>query len=95
MFVETIEQERFNGVYNAVAPDAVTNAEFMRELRRALHRPWSPPAPEFAVRFVSRLMKSEPSLALAGCRCAPERFLEAGFGFQFPDLRGALENLRG
>jgi uncharacterized protein (TIGR01777 family) len=93
MFVETIEQECFNGIYNAVAPDAVTNAEFMRELRRAWHRPWSPPAPEFAVRLGSRLMKSEPSLALAGCRCAPKRFLEAGFMFQFQDLRGALENL--
>ena len=31
------------GTYNAVAPNPATNAEFMRELRRALHRPWSPP----------------------------------------------------
>jgi NAD dependent epimerase/dehydratase family enzyme len=38
-------------------------------------------------------MKSEPSLALAGCRVAPKRFLEAGFKFQFPELRGALKNL--
>jgi uncharacterized protein (TIGR01777 family) len=93
MFVDAIDKNGLSGTFNAVAPNPVTNREFMRELRRALHRPWSPPAPKFAVRLGSRLMKSEPSLALAGCRCMPKRFLEAGFKFQFPDLRGALKNL--
>jgi uncharacterized protein (TIGR01777 family) len=93
MFAEAIDKDTLSGTFNGVAPNPVTNAEFMRELRHALHRPWSPPAPEFAVRLGSWLMNSEPSLALAGCRCAPERFLEAGFIFQFPELRGALKNL--
>jgi hypothetical protein len=93
MFVDAIEHENLKGTFNAVAPNPVTNAEFMRELRHALRRPWSPPAPEWAVKFGSRLMKSEPSLALAGCRCAPKRFIETGFKFQFQDLRGALKNL--
>jgi uncharacterized protein (TIGR01777 family) len=93
MFVEAIEQDNLKGTFNAVAPNPVTNKEFMRELRRALHRPWSPPAPEWAVKLGSRWMKSEPSLALSGCRVAPKRFLEAGFKFQFSNLRDALENL--
>jgi uncharacterized protein (TIGR01777 family) len=93
MFVAAVENEKFSGTFNAVAPDAVTNAEFMRELRRALHRPWSPPAPVFAVKLGARLMGSEPSLALVSQRCAPKRFLEAGFKFQFSDLPGALVNL--
>ena len=93
MFVEAIKREELSGTFNAVAPNPATNAEFMRELRRALHRPWSPPAPGWAVKFGSRLMKSEPSLALAGCRVAPKRFLEAGFKFRFPDLSDALKNL--
>jgi hypothetical protein len=93
MFVATAGQGSLTGPFNAVAPHPVTNAEFMRELRRVLHRPWSPPAPEFAVRLGARLMKSEPSLALASQRCAPKRFVETGFEFQFPQLRGALENL--
>ncbi len=93
MFADAIDQDGLSGTFNAVAPNPVTNAELMRELRHALHRPWSPPAPEFAVRIGSWLMKSDPSLALAGCRCAPKRFLEAGFKFQFPELQGALENL--
>lgn len=93
MFVDAIEKENLSGTFNVVAPNPVTNREFMRELRRALHRPWSPPVPEFAVKIGSWLMKSEPSLALAGCRVAPERFLKAGFQFQFSELRPALKNL--
>jgi uncharacterized protein (TIGR01777 family) len=95
MFIEAIEREELAGTFNAVGPNPVTNREFMRELRRVLHRPWSPPAPEWAVNLGSRLMGTEPSLALTGCRVAPKRFLEAGFKSQFPELPGALENLFG
>jgi hypothetical protein len=93
MFLDAIENETLSGTFNAVAPKAVTNAEFMRELRRVLDRPWSPPAPVFAVKIGSRLLGSEASLALVSQRCAPKRFSAAGFEFQFPELRGALENL--
>jgi uncharacterized protein (TIGR01777 family) len=93
MFVTAVENENLSGTFNAVAPNAVTNAEFMRELRRALHRPWSPPASVFAVKIGSRLMGSEASLALVSQRCAPKNFLATGFEFQFSNLRAALENL--
>ena len=93
MFVFVVKQEKLTGTFNAVAPDAVTNADFMRELRRVLNRPWCPPAPEFAVRFGAWLMKSEPSLALISQRCAPKKLLEIEFQFKFPQLRGALDNL--
>jgi uncharacterized protein (TIGR01777 family) len=92
MFVAAVGQENLVGTFNAVAPNPVTNAEFMRELRRVQHRPWSPPAPVFAVKIGSRLMGSEASLALVSQRCAPEKFLAAGFEFQFSRLRVALEN---
>ena len=93
MFVTVVERENFTGTFNAVAPDGVTNADFMRELRRVLHRPWSPPAPEFAVRLGSWLMQSESTLALVSQRCVPAKFLETNFSFQFPKLPAALENL--
>lgn len=93
MFIEAIEREELAGTFNATAPNPVTNAEFMSGLRHALHRPWSPSAPEWAVRFGSRLMKTEPSLALTGRHCAPKRFLEGGFKFQFTELRAALKDI--
>jgi len=95
MFIEAIEREDLDGTFNASAPNPVTNAEFMRELRRALHRPWSPRAPVWAVRLGSWLMQTEPSLALTGRRCAPKRFLESGFKFQFTELRTALKDIYG
>ncbi len=81
------------GTYNAVAPNPATNAEFMRELRRSLYRPWSPPVPAWLVRLSCQITGAEASLALDGCRCAPKRFLESGFEFKFPDLRGALQEI--
>jgi uncharacterized protein (TIGR01777 family) len=93
MFVESIERENLNGTFSAVGPNPEMNRFFMRELRRALHRPWSPPVPEFAVRLGARWMNTEPSLALASQCCAPVRFLEAGFEFQFQKLSPALEDI--
>ena len=93
MFVAAVENQKLSGTFNAVAPKAVTNAEFMRELRHELQRPWSPPAPEFAVKLGALLMGSEPSLALVSQRCVPKKFLEASFQFQFPELAPALNEL--
>lgn len=93
MFLTAIRREHLQGTFNAVAPGAVTNAAFMRELRRALHRPWSPSAPALAVRLGAWLMRSEPSLALVSQRCTPAKFLELEFKYQYPQLRPALVDL--
>ncbi len=93
MFVTSVNDGTLAGTFNAVAPDPVTNREFMRELRRTLHRPWSPPAPEFAVKFGARLLGSEPSLALISQRCSSRKFVKIGFQFQFPSLALALRDL--
>ena len=93
MFVDAIERPDIAGVFNVTGPNPVTNAQFMRELRRVSHRPWSPPVPAWATRIGAFFMRTEPSLALTGRRCRPKRFLESGFHFDFPDLRGALNDL--
>ena len=93
MILQAIDQEQLTGVFNATAPNPVTNAELMRGLRRALLRPWSPPVPEFAARIGSWLMGTEASLALVSQRCVPKRFLEKNFEFEFPNLREALANI--
>jgi uncharacterized protein (TIGR01777 family) len=93
MFRLLLEEDQYSGVFNAVAPDAVTNAQFMHELRHALHRPWSPPAPAWAVRLGGRLMGSDGSLALISQRCIPRRFLAAGFRFKFGSVAPALQDL--
>lgn len=93
MFRAAVESDSMRGVYNATGPEPVTNREFMRELRSVVGRPWSPPVPSVAVKIGAFLMRTEASLALTGRRCVPSRFVDAGFRFQFPELRPALTDL--
>jgi uncharacterized protein (TIGR01777 family) len=93
LYMSVIERPELAGVFNATAPAPVTNAEFMRELRGVLHRPWSPPVPAPLARAGAWLMGSEGELALLSSRCTPRRFLEHGFKFQFPTLREAVAHL--
>ena len=94
LFQHAMVHDNFlDGVYNAVAPNPVTNAQFMRELRHVLVRPWCPPAPGWAIKLISLLTQMESSLMLESCRCVPKRIVDTGFQFQFPELRGALKNL--
>jgi uncharacterized protein (TIGR01777 family) len=95
MFAAAVANPVLNGTYNAVGPAPVTNAQFMRELRHALHRPWSPPAPALAVKLGAWLMGTEGSLALVSQRCSAQKILDAGFRFQFAELAPALHDLCG
>jgi hypothetical protein len=78
------------GPVNAVAPQPVTNAEFTRELARALHRPALLPVPALALRL---LLGEMSEVLLASQRVVPQAAEAAGFRFRFPELGGALGNL--
>ncbi len=93
IYRETIDREDFQGVYVAASPQPATNAQFMRQLRAALHRPWSPPVPAWAVRLGGWLAGINAELALTGQRCAPRRLMAQGFAYEFAELRRALKDL--
>ncbi len=79
-----------DGALNAVAPNPVTNAEFARELGRALHKPAFFPAPTFALYAA---LGEGASVLLERQRVVPRRPLERGYRFKFPELPDALEDL--
>ncbi len=87
----SLQDDRWSGAINTVAPQAVTNAEFTVALSRALRRPASLPVPSFLVRAVFGEMGRETLLASAKVR--PAKLLEAGFKFRFSDLDAALTHL--
>jgi NAD dependent epimerase/dehydratase family enzyme len=93
LWLHAIEDERMSGVYNATAPNAVTNAAFMHEMRNVLHRPWSPPMPAFLVPIGCFFLRTEPVLALTGRRGIPARLMEEGFEFHHGGLPEALHDL--
>ncbi len=88
-----IDSAGMSGPYNAATHTPATNAAFMRRLRRVVHRPWSPPAPAFAVKIGSYMIGTEPSIALHGQRCVPRRLDEEGFAFAHEDLGETLAGL--
>ena len=79
---------KLSGPVNVVGPQAVINAEFTRELGRAVHRPAIVPAPAFALRLAFGEMADEA--LLASQRVRPKRLLEAGFAFRHATLAEAL-----
>ncbi len=94
IFQYAIENPQAAGVYNVGTQHPVTNAQFMRQLRCAVGRPFSPPVPTPLVKFGARfVLRTEADLALSGRRCLPARLLQEGFAFQFAELREALADL--
>src|SRR3989440_4375302 len=93
IILSALADPTMSGIYIATAPNPVTNKEFMHELRRTLHRPWSPPIPAPFVRLGALLLRTDPELALKGRRCVPARLLNEGFQFRFPTLPQALNDL--
>ncbi|XP_047445521.1 epimerase family protein SDR39U1 [Mugil cephalus] len=80
-------------VLNGVAPALNTNYEFTKELGRVLRRPTVFPVPGFVM---NALMGSERAVILTeGQRVVPQRTLESGFEYKFPDLSSALKEIVG
>lgn len=96
LFLRGIEEETMSGAYMATAPNPVSNAEFMRELRRAVRMPIGLPAPSLLVRIGARLvLRTDPELALYGRYCVSTRLEQEGFQFDFRDVQSALEDIFG
>jgi uncharacterized protein (TIGR01777 family) len=80
------------GPVNGTAPNPVTNADFIRELARALHRPAIFPVPAVALKLIFGEMAG---ILLGGQRVLPEAALRAGFTFRYAELGSALADLFG
>ena len=78
------------GVFNATAPNPVSNGEFSHTLAGVLRRPCFAMVPPFAL----RLMKGEfAKVITSSTRARPLRTEASGYAFRFPRLREALLDL--
>ncbi|TPG76871.1 TIGR01777 family oxidoreductase [Pseudomonas arsenicoxydans] len=85
-----LHQKDASGPYNACAPKPVRNREFAKTLGSVLHRPAFMPMPALALKVG---LGELSLLLLGGQKALPVRALDAGFTFQFTDLRAALDDL--
>jgi uncharacterized protein (TIGR01777 family) len=85
-----LQNETSRGPYNLIAPSPTSNAEFMREVASAMHRPYWFHVPEFLL----KLPLGEMSVLITEGRYSrPRRLLEEGFAFKFPTIEKALEEI--
>lgn len=84
-----LQNDSLRGPVNAVGPAPVRNAEFVRALGKALHRPTIFPLPEWVVKTLLGEMGEE--LLLTSARVIPAKLTAAGYRFSHCDLQQALQ----
>jgi uncharacterized protein (TIGR01777 family) len=88
MYLAALDDDRWSGPVNVVAPGAVTNREFSKALGRALRRPAIAPVPALALRLLYGEMSR---IVVTGVHMVPRRAQALGYRFRHPEVREALE----
>ena len=91
IYIKAIKDSKMTGAYNAVAPEHVSNREFMQTLAKILEKPFFFPAvPSFLLKILFGKMSA---IILEGSRVSPGKIISTGYSFVFPNLENALKNL--
>jgi uncharacterized protein len=85
-----IENEQIQGPVNFTAPHPVMMSDFGKTLAEVLNRPHWLPVPSFALRL---LLGEMSTLVVDGQKVLPNKLLDHGFQFQYPNLEKALKNI--
>ncbi len=87
-----IENKTASGPFNLAAPHPVRNGELSHLLGQVLRRPSVLPTPAFLLRL---LFGEMATVILDGQKAMPQRLLQFGFTFRFPQAEAALRDLLG
>lgn len=83
-------KNRLAGVYNAVAPNPVSNGMLTKSIAEILHKPlFMPNIPEFLMKM---LLGEMHQLLFMSQRVSSRKIVESGYRFKYPDLDGALQS---
>jgi len=92
LYLFALENEKLQGVYNAVAPQTVTNKKFILQLARSTRGRFY--VPIFVPSFLLKMIFGEVSIeVLKSITVSPEKIRREGFQFQYPSLQSALHDL--
>ena len=91
MMIHGIETASIKGVYNAVSPDPISNKDLIIAIAKKLRGFYLPiPVPA----FVLKIMLGEMSIEiLKSAKVSSNKIQGAGFNFDYPTLRSALNDL--
>ncbi|MCL6570413.1 MAG: TIGR01777 family oxidoreductase [Bacillus sp. (in: Bacteria)] len=85
-----IENKDIQGPVNFTAPQPVTMNEFGKTLGQVIHRPHWLPVPRLALAL---LLGEMSTLVVDGQKVLPNKLLNNGYQFKYPDLNNALKNI--
>ncbi len=86
-----LAKDSAKGAFNLCSPSPVQNRYFSARLAEVLKRPNLLRVPSFAIRL---LLREFGETLLGSQRAFPNRLLQMGFQFRFPEIGQALLNLR-
>jgi len=88
--VHLIEDKDSQGAFNLASESPSRMDNFGKSLGRAIKRPYWFPTPGFLIRAILGEMGI---LVLAGQMVTPDKLLQTGFKFQYPNIDAALNNI--
>lgn len=90
MYLYAIENENLQGVFNAVAPNPVSNKTLMLTMAKAKGGKMPVKVPEFALKLAFGEMSVE---VLKSTTVSSQKIEAAGYSFLFPSIEAAVNNL--
>jgi uncharacterized protein (TIGR01777 family) len=83
--------DQWEGIFNAVSPQPVSQKEFTRTLAKAMRRPYFMPSlPQLPIRLV---MGEMSTLIFNSQNVSAAKVVQKGFMYQYPDLFPAIKSL--
>jgi uncharacterized protein (TIGR01777 family) len=93
MYLFAIENEKFEGVYNMVAPNPVTNKQLTQAIAKQLHKPmWLPNVPAFLLKL---LLGEMSTIVLGSTKVSAQKIEDAGYKLKYTDAAVALKEIYG
>lgn len=89
LIIHSIENKSVNGVLNGVAPNIITNQEFVTAFANALNRPAFFAIPETVWNLL--FGQERAAMITKGQKVEPKRTLDSGYEFQYPIISKACE----
>ena len=91
LYYDAVTRDKYEGIYNAVSNEPMTNEELTRNLAKHLGRKlWLPNVPAFMVKTIFGELSE---ILLEGSHVSNQKLLDNGFEFKFKEFKEALDNI--
>jgi len=91
IIIKALEDINWEGPYNSVAPNPVTNEVFTKAIANVIDRPLL--LPNIPSVVLKALLGEMASVVLSGCRVSASKVIAAGYAFKFVNVEEALSDL--